>query len=164
MDNPTLEKLITDPKERQFWVKPVGDPAHPPTPGLLYNESIRRIEFAKRPNAIKMDDILIVYAIGQSKILFVMDKYTHEKEATPQEIEKEPWRGRWRWSFKGHNYTQTYGTQWWHHQLNPFHLLQEFNLDNPTKKQSLGTLQHGQDKAKISRDFALCIINKILQL
>lgn len=164
MDNVTLEKLISDPKERQFWVKPVGDPANPPTPGLLFNESIRMVEFAKRPNTIKMDDVLIVYAIGQSKIIFIMDKYTHEKEATLKDIENEPWRNRWRWSFKGRNYTPTYGTQWWNYHLNPFHLLQEFNLNYPTEKQSLGTLQHGQDRAKISRNLALFMIDKVLQL
>ena len=164
MDNIKLNDLLKPDKDRQFWIKPVGDPANPPSPGLIYNQAIERVEFAKKPSGVNLDDILFVYAVGQSKLLYIVDYFTPLHEATPDDIAREPWRSRWSWSFRGHNYTPTYGSQWWKFHIKPFDLLKEYNLLQPDDKQKLGAILYGQDKQRISQGFALFIINKIINL
>jgi len=52
VDNIKLNNLLKPDKDRQFWIKSVGDPANPPSPGLVYNQAIERVEFAKKPNGV----------------------------------------------------------------------------------------------------------------
>ena len=164
MDAIKLEQLLLDRRERQFWMKPVGDPSNPPAPGTSYRLPIIRIDFAKPPTAVQLDDILIVYAVGQSKILYVADCYVPLPEATEDEIQREGWRKRWRYSIRGRNYTQEYGERWSDFNLRPFDLLKQYNNDYPMDIQSLGALQHGQDKQRISSGFAHTILRRILEL
>ena len=165
MDNIKLDQLLLDQRERQYWIKPVGDPSNPPRPGTSYRSTTFRIDFAKPPTAVQLDDILIVYAVGQSKIIYVADCYAPLPEATDAEIQKEPWRTRWRYSFRGRNYTQQYGERWFEFNLRPFDLLKAYHSQYPSDEtQSLGALQHGQDKQRISKGFAQFILRQIIEL
>ncbi len=97
MDNTLLAPLLDIANERQYWIKPVGDPQHPPQPGHLYDRVIQQIDFAKKPNGINLDDLLFVYAVGQSKLIYIADCYTPVRQATDGEIAKDKWRERWSW-------------------------------------------------------------------
>lgn len=164
MDNQKLNDLLAVIPTQRCWIKPSGDPAHPPPPGTLYNKAIEEIQFAKRPHAIQFDDVLFVYAVGQSKLLFIADRFTPIRKAEPQEIDHEPWRARWPWSFRGHNYTPVYGSQWWNFHIRPFDLLKEYNSLHPADIQKLGAIQRGHDKHLISQGFALFIVHTLLTL
>lgn len=164
MDNATLQPLLQDSPNRQFWIKPVGNPDAPPTEDLTFTKAILQIDFAKKPTTLNLDDLLFVYAVGRSKLLYIADCYTPPREATDAEIQKEPWRNRWRWSVKGHNFTPIYGSCWGKYNLKPFELVREYNLLHPQDMQNLGAIQHGQDKQRISRDFGMFLIQKIMEL
>jgi hypothetical protein len=164
MDNATLLPLVQDARERQFWFKPFGDPKNPIQAAQTFSHAIEEITFAKRPNTLQLDDILIVYAVGISKILFVADYYTPPKQITTKERPSEEWRNRWSWSIRGHNFTPTYGSKWINYNLRPFDLVKEYNDTHVDDMQNLGSLQFGSDKQRISKRFANFIFEKILQL
>jgi len=164
MDNTTLSPLVQEAKERQFWLKPFGDPKNPIQAVHTFPRAIEEITFAKRPNTLHLDDILIVYAVGISKILFVADYYTSPREITSQERPSEAWRDRWRWSIRGHNFTPIYGSKWSNYALHPFDLVKEYNSTHLDDTQNLGSLQFGADKQHISKGFAVFIFEKIMQL
>jgi hypothetical protein len=163
MDNTSLQAIVDDADKRQFWMKPVGDPNSPPDVCATFTSPRIRIEFAKKPTTLAVGHILCVYLVGVSKLLYIAECYTPPREATEQEIAKEPWRARWCWSVWGANLTPAYGAVWSQFALKPFALLQEYHASHPGDKQSLGAIQHGQDKQRISRGFAIYLLQRVLE-
>ena len=167
MDNKSLSELLIDPSARQFWVKPIGDPTLPSDgePHLLsIDTSSMRIDFVSMPSAVRVGDILIVYRIKLSQLVYVAEVVSSPVSATADEMKREPLRKRWRWSVQTRNLSPTFGTQWSKYPLKPFALAKEYNERNPLDKVKLGTLNFGKDKVRISPGFGSFLINEIARL
>jgi|LakMenEpi03Aug12_release.lakeMendotaPanAssembly.Ray.scaffolds.fasta_scaffold807383_2 hypothetical protein len=162
MDKLTLEPILLSRSNRQFWIKPIGDPGKAPDLLSVYKTDRIRVDFAKSPNGIEIGDILLVYKIGVSKFVYCAECLDEPREATSAEKVREPWRERWGWSITAHNLTPQYGAKWSQYNLKPFHLVEQFNKLHPDKRQTLGSLKFGSDKLKISSLFAQFVIQKII--
>ena len=164
MDDKNLDHLIQNPNGRQFWIKPVGHPDLPVDEHRPYDAPIIRIEFANNPLAIKGGDILIVYRIKISKLIYVAEALSTSFKTTDEEIRKEPWRLRWPWIIEAKNLTPEYGASWARYSLKPFALAKEYNQEDAVEKAKIGGLKFGSDKLRISQGFALFMLKKIRQL
>jgi hypothetical protein len=164
MDNEPLSKLLQTMSYRQFWIKPVGNPDLPVDEHKLYSTPTIRIDFATNPVAVKTGDILIVYRIKVSKLLYVAEALSAPFNATDEEIKREPWRERWSWIIEARNLTPEYGGRWSKYSLKPFSLAKEYNQENPPDEAKIGGLKFGSDKLRISQDFGRFLVNKIMQL
>jgi hypothetical protein len=164
MDSETLNELLLTVGNRQFWIKPVGIPDQEPDERRLYANETMRIEFAKNPTGIMPGDILIVYRIKVSKVLYVGEALSQPFKASDEQIRKEPWRVRWPWIIEARNLTPIYGAQWAKHSLKPFMLAKEYNALNPHDTVKLGGLNFGSGKLRISPGFGKSLVNRIMQL
>ena len=164
MDNENLSELVQSTGNRQFWIKPVGNPELPVDEDRRYDSSTIRIDFANNPLAVKPEDILIIYRIKVSKLLYVAEALSSSSKATDEEIKKEPWRMRWSWIIEAKNLTPEYGASWAKYALKPFALAKEYDQRSPTKKAKIGGLKFGSDKMRISQDFGKFLIEKIMQV
>ena len=164
MDNALLEQLLHDGRSRSFWFKPIGIPGTLPGERETFGEERVRIDFAKEPSAVEIDDVLFVYRIGVSKLLYIAECLTPPHEATPAEIEREEWRGRWRWYLGARNLTPEYGSVWSRHNLKPFRLADEYNANDPVLPQSLNGIKLGLGKLRVVRPFAQFVMDKVAGL
>jgi len=164
MDSYDLSELIYDQTQKQYWLKPMGVPGTPvgthPEAG---NETVRA-DFSKDPSAIQIGDILLVYRIVASRLLYVARVTSEPKEATPEEIARENWRGRWHWGIEALNLTPGFGADWKHYDLGPFIVVKEYNALHPEDEQNLAPIQHGLDKLQISQGFAKFIFHRMMDL
>jgi hypothetical protein len=165
MDCATLSEVLGDAgRRRQFWLKPTGDPEKPPDTQAVFNQSRVGVEFAQRPRAIGIGDVLILYRIGVSKVTCVARCLTEAEEVTGWELRREPWRERWPWSVEAQNLSPQYGAVWNEFELQPFPLAAEYNRRHREAPQNLGALQRGLDKVKIDYRFAEFLIRRIIEL
>lgn len=164
MDNDTLSALMHDLRERNYWLKPVGIPEEEPNLYQKFSLPEVRIDFAESPHAIQMRDVVIVYRIGVSKIIYISECASSVIQATRLEIEKDSWRERWSWYIYGKNASPNYGAVWSKFDLRPFALVEKFNRLYPDEKQNIGTIKYGSDKAQISKEFASYIMRRICKL
>jgi hypothetical protein len=71
LDNARLEQILHDGRSRTFWFKPVGIPGTLPAEEDSLHQGRVSIEFAKEPSAVEIGDVLFVYRIGVSKLLYI---------------------------------------------------------------------------------------------
>jgi len=80
------------------------------------------------------------------------------------------WLKRWPWYVLAQNSTPNFGSTWSRHNLWINSLKDEFLIMNPDKAitaaggQTLGALNYGKDKLKLSPDFAKFIIGKVMTI
>jgi len=165
MDNENLRKLLVNSDEKQFWIKPWGNPDRPPEEEERFYDALNlTVGFAKQPNAVQIGDILIVHRIVYAKVMLFAEVTSLPNQATDEEKKKDPLRERWTWGVEATNLTPTYGTHWFEHSIKTFALAKKFNEENPAEKFSLGSINFGNDKLKIPQRFAEVIINEIMNL
>ncbi|MDT7542789.1 MAG: hypothetical protein QOE33_2693 [Acidobacteriota bacterium] len=165
MDNENLNRLMLNAGERQFWIKPWGHPDFSPEEGeQVFNDSTITIGFARTPNSVRVGDVLIVYRIKVSKLMFVAEVVASPVHVTAEEMERHPHLKRWQWNIETRNLTPTFGTYWHRYGLRPFSLAAEYGERNPHDKVKLGSLQFGNDKLRVSEGFGKFLINEILRL
>lgn len=152
----------------QFWLKPIGVTENPVSEDRSFDKIEDELNFSKlRPNGVKPNDILIAYGVGTSKILSVYSVTSFPISATPEEIEAEDWLERWPWYVEAHNLTPNFGATWVKHNLYINSLKEEYLVAHPNGAitavggQTLGALNYGKDKLKLSPDFAKFIIVKV---
>ena len=164
MDDAALTELLRDERERQFWLKPTGDPARQPGTDLVFCEPSVPVEFVKEPTEVRIGDALLLYRIKVSKLTCISVCESKPRKFTQQELEQEPWRERWPWFITVKNLTPEYGRVWNEFGLQPFPLVRAYNALHPNGRQRLGALQFGKDRLKITRSFAEFLIRRILAL
>jgi len=110
---------------------------------------------------------MICYAVRNGKLLSVYEVTSSPIKSTKAEINEDPWRERWPWSVQGINLTSIYGSKWWKHDLYLTTLADEYNKkslnDSLTYRggRTLGGLNYGSDKIRLSSGFANYLIEKI---
>lgn len=151
-----------------YWLKPIGVTEHPIEPNRKFDENEFNLHFSKfRPTGVKINDILICYGVGLGKILSIYKATTLPIKVSDEEIEDEDWLERWPWYIKGENLTINYGANWANFNLNIGLLANEFlkmDINNyilANGSKSLGGLNYGKDKLKLSFGFAKFIIDKV---
>ena len=84
------------------------------------------------------------------------------------EIENEPWKERWPWYLEGRNQSQSFGSKWWVFNIQRNVVLDEYLVSKPNTPVtqaggfSLGTLNMGNDKVRITKEFGDFLIDKIV--
>lgn len=157
-----------------YWLKPIGvsdDPIKEGTPFNNVNAIKGDLNFSKlRPTGVKPNDILIAYGVGTTKILSVYRVTSFPEYVTEEDIQEVDWYERWPWYITGLNLTPTFGGSWWTHNLYINGLREQFlnaNEEGEITKvggKTLGGLNFGKDKLKLSPDFAKFIINKVVAI
>jgi hypothetical protein len=163
LDN-DIEIDITD--NTTYWLKPVGVTGDPIEEVPYRTEQLHFSN--KRPTGVKIDNIIICYAVGHGKLLSVYKVISNTPyRASRKEIIKASWLKRWPWYVKAMNLTPLFGDRWWRNDL----FLTEFKdkyrykysnrpITNRGGK-TLGTLNYGADKVCLSPDFAKYLIKNI---
>jgi len=165
MDNANLNDLLLNSGERQFWLKPWGNPERSPDEEeQFFTSTTLTIGFSKQPNAVEVGDILVVHRIKVAKIMLVAEVVSAPHHATDEEKKKNPLLKRWAWSVEGKNITPSYGAQWFEHSLKTFALAEEFKKLNPEEKFTLGSINFGNDKLRIPKSFGEFVVKEIQRL
>jgi HKD family nuclease len=155
----------------EFWLKPIGVSDNPVTEDRLFDKLEDELYFSKlRPNGVKPNDILIAYGVGTTKILSIYRATSFPIIATEDEIEEDDWLERWPWYVQAYNLTPNFGATWSNHNLWINSLKDEYLKPYPDRTitavggQTLGALNYGKDKLKLSPDFAKFIIDKVVAI
>lgn len=164
MDNDTLHTIVISANTRNFWIKPVGIPGEEPDLHAMYTQLTIPINFSKRPDTIEIGDILIVYRIMVSKVMFIGEWQSPEREVTDTELHQHPWKERWPWVADLQNLSPIYGGKWSRFNIKPFSIIKEYNKIYPGDRQNLGSIQFGSDKLRVSSKFGTFIIRRITDI
>ncbi|MFH1049655.1 MAG: hypothetical protein V1779_01850 [bacterium] len=160
------EKFVCLNGKVNYWLKPIGVSGHP-----ISNIAVKieeKLGFSKiRPSGIKINDILIVYAVGLRKILSVFKSVSVPFKATNQQKKVDPDKIRWPWSILANNITPDFSRSWWNNNLLITELADNFSIKYPkipltyVGGKNINALNYGHDKIKLNKDFAEFIIGKI---
>lgn len=162
----------TDPKNvsRKYYLKPLGDTKKP----ILidskrdFSELNQRLNFTKEPKGIRKGDVIITTAIGCGALLSYFYVTLGAAEMTSLELEKEPRYKRWPWYVEGRNQSPSFGKKWWGANLNRDSLSKEFKELYPdipltnAGSLTLGTINFGNDKVQLTKEFGEFLISRIL--
>lgn len=144
-----------------FWLKPFGVSGDFISWDRKFDKTKINLHFsAKYPRGIKINDILITYAVGYKNILSIYKVISEIKNSSTL-------NDRWPYYVIGKNLTPFYGKNWNKYNITITNQKSEVIENNlfditPSKKNSFGSLMRGADKLKITEEFANYIINKII--
>jgi hypothetical protein len=162
-----IDPSNTDP---QYFLKPEGSSESPITIESQEDcsELHHNLHFSKKkPKGVKKGDIVITTAVGAGSLLSYFRVTGALLEATEEQIKAEPWMQRWPWYMEGRNQSVNFGKKWWVHDLKRNNLLKEFltSFSNTAVTFaggfSLGTINMGNDKVRITKEFGKFLISKI---
>lgn len=154
----------------QYFLKPMGVSE---SPILLEDERDfsglhENLHFSKRkPKGVRKGDVLITVAVTAGSLLSYYKVTGGLQEVTQEEIARDSWKERWPWYMEGRNLSPQFGGQWWVHNIQRKDALYEFLEKHPGVAVtsaggfSLGTLNYGGDKVKITKEFGDFLISKI---
>lgn len=153
-----------------YWLKPIGVTGSPVEEGREFNTLIEDLHFSKqRPNGVKPNDILICYGVGTGRVLSIYKVISFPDIISEEEMHEEEWYERWPWYVTGENLTPNFGSNWWIHNFYISRLLDEYLTINEEGEitsvggTTLGGLNFGKDKLKLSINFARFIIERVVQ-
>ena len=159
--------------EPQYFLKPVGVTE---SPILLedqrdFSKLFQNLHFSKRkPKGVRKGDILITVAVTAGSLLSYFKVTGGLQEVTASEIQRDPWKERWPWYMEGKNQTTKFGAHWWIHDIQRKDVFNEFLELYPGVPVtsaggfSLGSLNYGSDKVKITKEFGDFLISKIEEI
>ena len=161
------DKSNTNP---QYFLKPVGVTE---SPILIEDERDfsnihENLHFSKKkPKGVRKGDVLITVAVTAGSLLSYYKVTGGLQEVNQEEIAREPWKERWPWYMEGRNLSPKFGEKWWIYNIQRKDVLSEFLQRNPGVPVtsaggfSLGALNYGGDKVKITKEFGNFLISKI---
>lgn len=171
-----LETIYSDNNqnntEPQYFLKPIGHREKPVTlEGQQdFSELHPKLHFSKKkPKGVRKGDLIITTAVGAGSLLSYFRVTGGVQYVTEEKVAQEPWLERWPWYVEGRNYSPKFGEEWWVYNLRRQDLLAEFRELYPTEPVtyaggfSLGTLNMGNDKVRITKEFGEFLIGKILE-
>ena len=154
----------------QFFLKPVGVTEEPV---LLedkrdFSKLHDNLHFSKKyPKNVKKGDILITVAVTAGALLSYYKVTGGVQQVTDEEVKQSPWKERWPYYVEGKNLSKNFGKEWWIHNIQRKEALKEFLDLYPSEPvtyaggQTLGTLNFGSDKVRITEKFGNFLISKI---
>ncbi|WP_421185428.1 hypothetical protein [Aeromonas enteropelogenes] len=169
-----LESVYSDTdfqnNEPKYYLKPIG---HKEAPIILeerrdFSDLHQKLHFSKKkPSGIKKGDIIITTAVGAGSLLSYFKVTSGLQIVTDEQIKATPWLERWPWYLEGRNNSVKFGGEWWRHNLRRQDMLTEFHSKYPDQSvtyaggRTLGTINMGSDKVRLSEKFAKFLISKI---
>ncbi|MDD1793932.1 phospholipase D-like domain-containing protein [Enterovibrio sp. ZSDZ42] len=157
-------------KEPLFFLKPIGTRE---IPVLLeerqdFSAFHQNLHFSKKkPKGVSKGDVVITAGVGCGSLLSYFKVTGSLLHVTEQEIQQEHWKERWPWYMEGQNQSEKFGASWWAHDIKRNDALEEFRKLYPTTpvtmsgNYTLGTLNFGNDKVQITKEFGEFLIHKI---
>ncbi len=152
----------------QVWLKPIGVTNNPIEEGRRFDLPEDDLHFSKtRPSGVKIGDLMLLYGIGATRFLGVFEVLDEPRKSTEAEMLISPWRKRWPWSVTGKNLSPHFGAYWATQNLWASEQVEEFLQQNSggtitaNGGDSLGALNYGQDKLRLSSEFASFVLGKI---
>jgi hypothetical protein len=154
----------------QYFLKPVGVSE---SPILLEDEKEftdlhENLHFSKKkPKGVRKGDVLITVAVTAGSLLSYYKVTGGLQEVTQEEVARDRWKERWPWYMEGRNLSPQFGGEWWVHNIQRKDALNEFLEKYPGVPVtsaggfSLGTINYGGDKVKITKEFGDFLISKI---
>lgn len=159
-----------DNTEPKYFLKPIGTSD---APILIedkedFSDLHQPLHFSKKkPTGVRKGDIVITTAIGSGCLLSYFKVTGTLQHATKEEINKDPWLERWPWYIEGRNQSQSFGKNWWKYNIRRQDALSEFleiYVNAPVTYAggfNLNTLNRGNDKVRITKEFGDFLISKI---
>lgn len=166
-----LEKEIDWEKVRNIFFKPWGTKDLPvlKKDRRLFGDQQGVLEFPKgRPNDIGTEDLVITFGTGSRCVLSVYQVLSYPEERSEELQKRDENARRWPWFVYGHNYTTMFGNSWWEHDITIDVLRDEFLAAYPGKaiteagSDSLGSLQFGAGRLRITKEFGWFVVDKII--
>lgn len=158
--------------EPKYFLKPIG---HKEAPVLLeekrdFSELHQNLHFSKKyPKSVRKGDIVITTAVGATSIVSYFKVTGGIQEVTAEDIKKDKSKERWPWYVEGCNQSPEFGKQWWDYNIRRDDVLEEFKKAFPNTPVttfggfSLGTINFGNDKVQITKEFGEFLISKIME-
>jgi hypothetical protein len=153
---------ISFAEETKFFIKPIGVQDNPVELGRDFSEQKQILYFSKRrPAAVCPSDILICYGVGSTKLL------SYFKVLSEPNIREDEPNSRWPWYVDGENLSQSFGRKWWNYEYTLSSLQAEFKTKYPDRHitykggDTLGALNFGSDKIRLTQEFAEFLIKRI---
>lgn len=145
--------------ETRFFLKPYGS-----NDDKIYDGDFSEEEFMhfskRRPNSVRINDLLICYAVGSTKLTSVFRVLSE-----PQNTDNED--DRWPWFVEVENLTPEYGKKWFESD-NTLSMLSNRFLEKNKENyltynggKTLGAFQFGADKIRLNEDFGKFLIKMI---
>ncbi|MCP1312493.1 ATP-binding protein [Paenibacillus tyrfis] len=117
---------------------------------------IEKMHFARRPNPVRIGDILICYGVGTTKLLgyfeVVSDPYIWDSTS------------RWSWELEAKNLCPEYSESWVTFDITTSSIVASYDHVHPVTNvggKTLGALQYGWDRIQLSDEFARHVIELI---
>jgi hypothetical protein len=156
--------------EPKYFLKPIGTSEEPiKLEGKMNFSALhQRLYFSKKkPKGVRKGDIVITTAIGAGSLLSYFKITGSLCHVTKDELMNEPWLERWPWYLEGRNQSRQFGEEWWKHNIGRREALDEFLTMFPgipvtvAGGFTLGTINMGNDKVLITKEFGEFLIGKI---
>jgi hypothetical protein len=167
VDDKSLDHLLKDGRERQFWLKPIGPPKDDPDWGAeehrTWTEAELEIHFSKNPVNVAVGAVLIAFRVRYSKLIYVAERLP-VAEWSKEEVRSLYSRRRYPYYIKARNLTPEYGKVWNQFCLQPFPLAEQYNVISRENPAQLGSIKRGNDKARIPTGFAELLIRSIRKI
>ncbi|CAI0761900.1 Uncharacterised protein [Serratia marcescens] len=161
---------IKNGNEIKYFLKPIGHKEEPIeiTSRKDFSKLNQLLRFSKtRPKSVGVGDVVITTAIGAGSLLSYFKVTGSPVHMTDEELTTRPELARWPWYAEARNCSVHFGRKWWVYDLNRNDLVREF-LDSHkglpitfSGGKSLGSLNYGGDKIRITKEFADFLIHKI---
>ncbi|MEK3702892.1 phospholipase D family protein [Paenibacillus sp. FSL R7-0198] len=139
-----------------YFIKPVGHSKEPFATDRKLSSGIEQLHFAKRPNAINIGDIIICYGVGTAKLLgyfeVIGDPYIWDDSS------------RWSWEVQAKNLYPKYSENWTSFENTISSIRTTYGAQKTVTYvggKTLGALQFGADKIRLSEEFAMHVIDII---
>jgi hypothetical protein len=154
----------------QYFLKPIGSADDPITIEEQedFSDLHQNLHFSKKkPKGVRKGDYVITTAIGAGLLLSYFRVTGSLQEVPKKEQQENPEKARWPWFMEGRNQSQSFGAHWWEHKLHRQALLDEFRDHFPETPVThaggftLGTINMGNDKVRITPEFGEFLIRKI---
>lgn len=159
--------VLPIPPDRPVWLKPWGVTENPVTEDDVFDQAEADLHFSDRPAGVNTGDLMLIYGVGAKRFIGVFRVVGAMAEATPDEKALNPWKDRWPWYVPGQNLTRALGRSWVSASLWATDLVEEFKTEHPdlpvtaSGGDSLGSLQFGSDRFKLSPQFAQFVFERI---
>lgn len=150
------KKVAIIPRNVRYFIKPVGHSKESFDINRILSVNFEKMHFARRPNSVRVGDILICYAVGKTKLLGFF------------EVTSEPYiwdhTSRWKWEVEAKNLCPDYSNSWSRFENTISSILTSYDMVRPVTSiggTTLGALQFGQDKIQLTEEFAQHVIEII---
>lgn len=144
--------------DKRYFLKPVGSTEAPFPTNRTLDSDIATLHFSKRkPQAVRVGDILICYAVGTTKLLGYFEVITAPVFSGNDQ-------DRWPWIIQGKNLCPEYSDHWTEYNNTLSTVKDQFTANRPITYvggNTLGSLNFGSDKVRLSTDFATHLIHTI---